>query len=203
MSRTAGKTSWAAHVRVPPGEVRLLPVDHQGAELGERHLVVDDLLDLHAGDPGHALPEFVSRHSISLGDIAALPERESDRGALPRQEQEAFESFEVAKPAMHLLADDGRVFDRLVSSFDACERDVHRRSGLWPTYAAGTASWVQTVPSSTGAGHTGERVVMLATTHTSANACPTTTERCRSNTPSASGASDHSARIRGVWPATT
>jgi hypothetical protein len=66
--------------------------------------------------------------------------------------------------------------------------------------ATGTASRDQTVAASSGAGHAGSRVDVLATTHTSVNAWPTTTASRRSKSPSAFGASDHAARWRGSAP---
>jgi hypothetical protein len=48
-----------------------------------------------------------------------------------------------------------------------CDESLERVTGLMRYCAAGTASCIHTVPSSTGAGHSGSRVEMLATTQTS------------------------------------
>src|SRR5207248_7826851 len=74
-----------------------------------------------------------------------------------------------------------------------------RRGSIATDQTAGTASCDQTVASSAGGGHAGSRVDVLATTQTSANAWPTTTASLRSNSPSALGASDHSASSRRTW----
>jgi uncharacterized protein len=62
---------------------------------------------------------------MPLRDLAALPEGQAERGALPGNYEEALETLGLAEPAIHLLADDRRVLDGLIAGSHTGNSYVH------------------------------------------------------------------------------
>ena len=139
------------------------------ARVGDELLYADETLAA-CGDDGGGVGQLVvnagstethAGGSTGTGPVSAEPATGSAPAPSPRTS--AMNHLERLRPTIHSSSDSCHGRRKGKATKPAA---IHSNEG-WSYCAAGTASCVQTVPSSTGAGHSGSRVDVLATTQTS------------------------------------